>query len=272
MPKQAKVWLILDYQTGFSQRESTQLLEWVKSGGTLIWAATPRERSVMAGNFSALNNTGMTQLRRELKIKDNAENFAAMFQNNSSALPPLTPIKPGATSEVWTGVSKVQGSNGGVQINRAHLEIAGSPFDTQLAEIPLGKGRVFVVPDALLFTNYALSKPDNAVLVSNMVRLHATNGALVVFDEASSGENDEEQIKESWLYFLWRPPLRYALIQLVLAAVLAAILYGRRLGSPVPLPDAGPVTRASQWAGAMGALFQKVGQPRAAGEIIRRRF
>jgi hypothetical protein len=268
MPQQAKVWLILDYQTGFSARESTQLLKWVKNGGTLIWAATPRERSVMAGNFSALNNTGMAQLRRELKIKDNSENFAALFQKNSDALPALTPLNPGTVSEVWSGVSKAQGSGGGLQIHRAYNEIAGSPLDTQLAEVPLGKGRVFIASDALLFTNYALSKPDNAVLISNLVRLHAPNGALVVFDERHHGENEAEKIEESWLYYLWRPPLRYAVIQLFLAAILAAILYGRRLGAPVPLPDSGPVTRASQWAGAMGALFQKVGRPRAAGEII----
>jgi hypothetical protein len=267
MPREAKVWLLLDPQTGFSARESTQLLEWIKNGGTLIWAATPRERSAMTGNFNALSNTGMAQLRRELQIIEKAENTAAMFQNNSEPLPPLTPLKPGAASEIWSGVSKAQGSSGGLEIDRPHLELAGSPVDAQLAEIPYGKGRVFVAPDALLFTNYALSKPDNAVLVSNIIRLHAPEGALVVFDERQHGES-EEKIEESWLYYLWRPPLRYAVIQLFLAAILAAILYGRRLGSPVPLPDAGPVTRASQWAGAMGALFQKVGRPRAAGEII----
>ena len=268
MPAQAEVWLILDYQTGFSSRESQQLLQWIENGGTLIWAATPRERSVMSGNFSALSNTGMAHLRRELKISEENENIAAMFNQNSGPLPALSPLKPSAASDIWSGVKKAGSSDGGLQINRDYIELAGSPFDAQLAEIPVGKGRVFVLPDALLFTNYALSKPDNAVLVSNMIRLHAQSGALVVFDERHHGENEDEAIEESWLYYLWRPPLRYAVIQLLLAAVLAAVLYGRRLGLPVPLPDAGPVTRASQWAGAMGALFQKVKRPRAAGEII----
>jgi hypothetical protein len=267
MPQQAKVWLLLDPQTGFSTREGAQLLAWIKNGGTLIWAAPNYSAALMPNNLSSLSNGGLTQLRREFKIGDNKMIFPTALRSPTEALPPLAPLKPGAASEVWSGVSKAQGSEAGLQIKRAHIEIAGSPFDTQLAEIPYGKGRVFIAPDALLFTNYALSKPDNAVLVSNLIRLHAPSNALVIFDERQHGEN-EEKIEESWLYYLWRPPLRYAVIQLFLAAILAAILYGRRLGTPVPLPDAGPVTRASQWAGAMGALFQKVGRPRAAGEII----
>ena len=120
----------------------------------------------------------------------------------------------------------------------------------------------------MLFTNYALDNPDNAVLVSNLIRVHVPVGATVYFDERQHGESLEQKIDPNWVYYLWRPPLRYAVIQLLLAAILAAILYGRRLGAPVPLPDAGPVTRASQFALAMGALFQKVGRPKAAGIII----
>jgi hypothetical protein len=68
----------------------------------------------------------------------------------------------------WTGVKQAQGSKGVLEIGRGNLEIAGSPAGVELARIDVGKGRVFVAPDALLFTNHALSKPDNAVLVTNL--------------------------------------------------------------------------------------------------------
>ncbi|HVF10160.1 MAG TPA: DUF4350 domain-containing protein, partial [Abditibacteriaceae bacterium] len=41
MPKDARVWLLLDPQTQFSRAETEQLLRWVQDGGTLLWSATP---------------------------------------------------------------------------------------------------------------------------------------------------------------------------------------------------------------------------------------
>ena len=270
-PKDARVWILLDPQSGFSSREASQLLSWVGNGGTLIWAATPRQESGFEGD-DPWNNSGLATLRRELKIGGEITASPVAWMQTTEPLPSLLPMKQSAASEVWSGVKKAQGSGGGIEINGPHLELSASPVDVELAQIPLGKGRVYVAPDALMFTNYALSKSDNAVLVSNLVRLHASEKSLVVFDERNHGEDIEEAVKPNWLYYIWRPPLRYAVIQLFVAAILAAILYGRRLGAPVPLPDGGPVTRASQFAGAMGALFQKIGRTRAAGLIIGEHF
>lgn len=272
MPRDVRVWVLLDPHTGFSKREAADLLKWVQGGGTLIWAATPREVSMLTGDYAAWHSGGLGALRRELKISGD-NNFSPLtWMQTDEPLPPLSPLNQSIVSEVWSGVKKAQGSNGGVEINRPHLELAASPVDVQLAQVPYGKGRVIIAPDALMFTNYALANPDNAVLVSNLIRLYAPNGSLVIFDERQHGEETAETLKPNWLYYIWRPPLRYAVIQLLLAAVLAAILYGRRLGAPVPLPDGGPVTRASQYALAMGALFQKVGRPRASGIIIGEHF
>ena len=268
MPKEAKVWILLDPQTGFTSREAKELSQWIKDGGTLIWATHPSGVSSSGGNYATWNNNGLRVLEQILEIADDTNQSLASWTQTNEPLPPLSPLKQSAASEVWSGVKKAQGSGGGVFIYRPHLVLAGSPVDVELAQIPYGKGRVFVAPDALMFTNYALANPDNAVLVSNLVRLYAPEKSLVVFDERNHGEDTAVKIAPNWLYYIWRPPLRYAVIQLLLAAILAAILYGRRLGAPVPLPDGGPVTRASQFAGAMGALFQKVGRPRAAGLII----
>ena len=271
MPSDADVWILLDPKTGFSQREAKQLLQWVKDGNTLIWAASSAPAFAFATGAKSQMNIGLAHLQRELQTSAETSSNAP-FTVTDEPLPSLSPLKQGVISSIWNGVNKAQGSKDGLKINRAHLALADSPVGLQLGEIPYGKGRVFVAPDALLFTNYALSKPDNAVLVSNMVRAHAANNAMVVFDERQHGETEEEKFEPNWLYYIWRPPLRYAVIQLFLAAILAAILYGRRLGAPVPLPDGGPVTRASQFAAAMGALFQKVGRPRAAGVIIGEHF
>jgi hypothetical protein len=275
MPADARVWILLDPQTGFSTREADDLLKWINSGGTLVWAQSPLAAQIFNGGIPTLSqvagNSGIVRLRSTLGIAQDQSFSSSAFNRNDEPLPPLSALKQSAPSEYWNGVGKASGSDGRLHIKRAHLEIAGSPVDTQLAAIPYGKGHVFVAPDALLFTNYALSKPDNAVLVTNLIRAHVSSGT-VYFDERQYGEDLQPQVKPNLLYYLWRPPLRYALLQLLVAALLIWAFFGRRLGAPVPLPDGGPVTRASQFAAAMGALFRKTNRPRAAASIIGEQF
>lgn len=263
IPADARVWILVDPQAGFTRREADDLLKWVKSGGTLVWAVP-----LLTTNGSAFSssNSGQQKLLNALKTSQ-TPSTSFVPRPNDDPLPPLSPLQQSTVSEYWSGAKKVSGSNEGMQINRAHLEIAGSPVDTQLATNPYGKGRVFVAPDALLFTNYALSKPDNSVLVTNLIRVHVPSGTIY-FDERNHGEDLKVEITPNLLYYLWRPPLRYALLQLLVAGLLLWAYFGRRLGAPVPLPGGGPVTRASQFAAAMGALFQKANRPRAASVII----
>ncbi|HEX8235855.1 MAG TPA: DUF4350 domain-containing protein [Abditibacteriaceae bacterium] len=273
MPATARVWFLLDPQTEFSRREARLLLDWVRAGGTLIWATAPGWSGSNGDDESYASS--LQHLYDELKITNNGG--IGVFQSNYELLPPLSQLDPGAASVYWSGVSKAQGSKGVLDIGRAHLEIAGSPAGTELARIDVGKGRVFVAPDALLFTSHALSKPDNAVLVTNFVRAHVPSGA-VYFDERHHQADDPDDpeaaaaTSPTLLDYLWQPPLRYAMLQLLGAALLWWALSGRRLGAPVPLPERESVTRASLFALAMGALFRKADRPRAAASIIAEHF
>lgn len=259
IPDEAKIWVLLDPETSFSAREAEELLAWVENGGILIWAVSFKRQS--------RSSTGVEQLRKKLETME----IMPPFHSPNEPLPQLFPLEKSAVSEIWTDVSQAQASSGVISIQRPHLALSQLEVGLQLAQIPYGKGKVFAASDALMFTNYALSKPDNAVLASNLIRLHAQTGALIVFDERTHGES-QTSTEKNWVYYLWQPPLRYALFQLVAALLLAAFLYGRRFGTPVPLPDRGPITRASQFALAMGALFQKAGRPQAADKILREEF
>jgi hypothetical protein len=272
IPADARVWVLLDPQAGFSTREADELLQWVKTGGTLVWAQSPAGVQLWSGGFSqAAGKSGIERLRNSLDIAQDQNLSPSAFNRNDEPLPPLSALGQAGPSEYWLGVHRATGSDGALKIKRAFLEIAGTKSNAQLAMIPYGKGRVFIAPDALLFTNYALEKPDNAVLVTNLIRVHVSSGT-VYFDERSHGEDLKPPVKPSLLYYLWRPPLRYALLQLLASALLIWAFFGRRLGAAVPLPSRGPVTRASQFAAAMGALFRKVERPRAAVLIIGEQF
>ena len=263
MPKDARVWMLLGPKTEFSKREGEQLLAWVKAGNTLFFCV---DRSTNH-SFSFEPSPGIAVLTQALETSDVPMDFGLSF--GPGGLPELKPLAPAVPSNARAGVKGARAS--GLQINtaRAHLEIAGAPGGT-LTAIPYGKGRVWVAPDAWLFTNYGLSKPDNAVLLTNLVRLSAPTGT-VYFDQRANGENGGAPTSaraDSLIARLKKPPVSYALWQLLGAGLLFWAFAARRLGAPVPLPQSGPVTRASQFAQAMGGLFTKSGRPRAAAEII----
>jgi hypothetical protein len=264
IPGDARVWMILDPHTRFTRREADILIGWVQGGGTLIWAITDNTQPDLFGNEAQPTNAGRLRL---------TEAFGVHFQDGTAlgstsiGLPVLSSLGLDAVTVYRTGVKKAQASSNMLTIDKPYLEIAGGGGGAQIGRIDMGRGRVFLVPDALLFTNYALSKPDNAVLVTNLIRAHEKAGA-VYFDEREIDEVAADKFQASLAYYLWRPPLRYAWIQLAVAGLLLWILATRRLGAAVPLPEGGPVTRASQFAAAMGALFLKANRPKAAGQII----
>ena len=265
MPKNARVWVLLDSETRFSQRESDLLVDWVRKGGTLLWACAPGA-SGFSWNKNGGDGTGHALLCKQLNVQS-----SSYFTPDSAPLPVLTPLTASSAVEYWNGVAKATASADTFKINRSFLELAGTPAGCELARISIGSGQVFVASDALMFTNYALSKPDNAVLATNLIRLHAMSGS-VYFDERSySGAKNATATAQGdpdLGDYLWQPPVRWAILQLLGALLLWWALAGRRLGAPVPLPEQETVTRASQFAQAMGGLFRKANRPQAIARTI----
>ena len=269
MPPDARVWVLLDSETTFSRAELDMLLKWVKDGGILVWAAPPE-----VFNFSAALGGQKWHPGKEFMKKFNIENPP---NYNSAAttdsLPPLSPLAQGAPGVYWNDVKSASSAAGTLQVKGAHLEIAGDVRGVQIARLDYGKGHIFAASDALIFTNYAISKPDTAIFTTNLIRAHVPPAptAVVYFDERSHGDDTpvgEKDINKNLAYYIWRPPLRYAVLQLLFAGILLWGLFGRRLGAPVPLPDRENVTRASHFAGAMGTLLHKSNRPKAAALIL----
>jgi len=287
MPADARAWILLDPKTGFSRKESWLMLQWLKEGGTLVWALPPQ-----SAWGSKSENPGITELGGRLKV---AGEGGVHFSDTD--LPSSTPLTFGAASDLRSGVRKASGSGGVLKVDRPYLELAGNKVGVEIGVIPFGKGRIIVLPDALLCTNYGLSKVDNAVLVTNFIRVHAPTGGSpvggspaasspaassptgdmqsgVYFDERQHGDlgGAAEKQEPTLLYYITHGPAGLALLQLLVAGLLMWGYYGRRLGAPVPIPDQEPVTRAGQFALAMGLLFRKANRPRAAAEILGEEF
>ena len=273
MPADARAWLLLGPKVSFTKREARLLLNWVKAGGTLIYCAERGDKGFLSFASPDENKptvNGVETVWRELKIEQGPPDFAGITQRASSELPELPAIALDVPSNIRAGVKQAVGDKGNLGIGRAHAEIASAPGGT-LARIPYGKGQVWAAPNAWVFTNYALSKPDTAVLVTNLLRTDAAPAKgrnVVYFDERSHDENKRPPVPDTLINRLKKPPVSYAIWQLLFAGVLLWIFASRRLGEAVPLPTRGPVTRASQFAQAMGSLFAKTSRPTAAADII----
>jgi hypothetical protein len=270
MPRDAKIWLLLDPETRFSAREAEILIDWVEKGGVLLFCVRP-STSIFGisapGRDSGEQSEGIEKLRNALGI---ARSVSQRQPQAGEFLPDLTPLSLDTLSNYRAGVKSASGSARRMELSQPYLEIAGPPSGI-IARRDVKRGHVFAFPDALLFTNYALSKGDNANLVANFLRVHAASGA-VYFDERSGGKAAPNTAPPTLWTYLSRPPASYALWQLGIAGVLFWAFAGRRLGAPVALAPSEKVTRASQFAGAMGALFAKVERPQAAALIVGARF
>ena len=263
MPKDARVWLLFGPDVQFSGREGRQLLNWVKRGNVLIYCANRGGIFSFHGETKGAK-TGVEIVQQALQIGDAPPDFGVT--TGAGDLPELPVLPLDVPSNYRAGVKGAQASGANVTIKRPHLALSGAPGGT-LARVPYGKGAVWVTGDAWLFTNFGLSKPNNATLVANLIRLDAPKGT-VYFDERRHGNDERPPAPDTLMARLRKPPVSYAIAQLLGAALLFWAFAARRLGAAVPLPARGPVTRASQFAQAMGAVFSKTNRPSAAASII----
>ena len=263
MPKDARVWLLLGPKTQFSTREGEQLLAWVKRGNVLIFCADRGLVPYFHGGKKP-QKTGTETVADALNLGNAPPDFGALA--GADNLPELPALPLDVPSNYRAGVKGASASKADVPIHRPHLQVGGAPGGT-LARIRWGKGAVWVTNDTWLFTNYGLAKPNNATLVANLIRADVPKGA-VYFDERNHGNDRRPPTPDTLIARLKQPPVSYAILQLLGAGLLLWAFAGRRLGAAVALPSRGPVTRASQFAQAMGAVFSKTNRPSAAASII----
>lgn len=272
IPKDARVWLLLDPQAQLSKGDAKELLQWVDGGGVLIWANLETGSSEMNWWGVTQQENGQDYLRRKLHLS--STEVDPYFINSDQSLLPLLQLVQSPPGGYGGGVHNVSISPNTFLINAPHQALIGNKKRLRLALIKQGKGNIIISADALIFTNYALAQGDNAILVSNLIRLGTPRGAGIYFDERVEPEVTAapQELPHALLYYLWRRPLRWAWLQLLLAGLLLWAFYGKRLGRPVPIPLQQPVTRASQFAVAMAALYQKARRPKIPLEVLGKEF
>jgi hypothetical protein len=218
-------------QLGSTRR--AELVRFAEDGGTVIVAGAS---SQLHGLDVAQNGGLVDALGRTSREPDCAEldQVAEVFQDGWTGLevpPEATACFPDGDGGAW------------------------------LVSVPTGDGTIVALGSARPFTNQLLDEADNAVLAATLLG-PSPGERLVVVPRGEIGEGDTpllELVPAGFIRALW----------LLLAALLAGVLWrARRLGPPVEerLP---PVLPSAELARSVAGLLQRAGDRGAAAGRIR---
>jgi len=211
--------------------EPSDLLRWVKAGGTLVILGSDPD---LAAEFKLRHQSGS-----ELH----------------STLPPSAPTR------LLEGVDALSLSGdrwaGPLEPVVIHLHDQRGPA---LVSRPMGKGSVVALADSGALANAHLAEADNALLAANLAGL--VDGPIY-FDEFHHGYQERPTLAS----YVLRPPLLWATLQVLFALLLFFHAAGRRFGPPLPRLRAPKHRASAEHIGAMASLYQRAG---AGGAVLQR--
>jgi hypothetical protein len=140
------------------------------------------------------------------------------------------------------------------------LPVIGEPHSSLLTLAALGAGQIDLLADSSPLQNRLLDHADNAQLG---LSLAGAAGRAVAFEEASHGFGGHRGLGALPTRWKW------ALLGLVLAALLAVAARFRRLGPPTPPPTATPPPRRVH-VEALASALARTGHPGQSAEPVHR--
>jgi len=219
--------LVVWYPTGMTAGDWIHLDRWVRGGGTLVVATHLTIDRIVPGTTVGL--VPVTAAAKEVPI-------------DAVAVHPLT-----------QGVKQLKGVNGQEYLSlpqRSGITVyAARGTGPVLVGWPLGKGQVYAVADPGFLANGYIREADNLTMAVNL--LDPGRGKHLAFDEYHHGATTGED----WWQTL-RAPLRWAMLEAVLAALVLIIWAGARLGTPVALSE-GVSRSAVEFAGGLANLLRR---------------
>jgi len=207
-----------------SPGEVHALAEWVRGGGTLIYAARRRDPT-------------LDTLRLKLRTLARDTGYAELLDRGRAAS-----VAAGTLTE---GVGVVDGFRRGFEpasasLNRATV-LASAGSVPVVLDFRLGKGRVIAWSDAYPLVNHTLKNSRAAILFARTAA-DAAKGGTLWFDEYHHGFSEGGSTLGGAVRFLASRAAGHAALQVTAALLGLLLLFGRRFGAPLPPP---PVRRRS---------------------------
>jgi hypothetical protein len=209
---------------GISPAELHELAQWIRGGGTLLYAAGPWDSDVR-------DSLGL----RVLTLQGDS---LTRWNGRDSA------VSARALGHPWTaGLDRVDGFRRTLDPRSPALLRPGAVTVLAIgkrpaaAAFPLGRGRVVAWSDSRPLANDTLRASGAAPVFARMAAELSRGGRTVYFDEYHHGYRGGGSAVAGTLRFLRDRPWGHAAVQWLVVAAGLLLLAGRRFGAPVqPLP------------------------------------
>lgn len=257
-----------------SAGEVHALAQWVRGGGTLIYAARRRDPT-------------LDTLRLKLRTLARDTGYAELLDRGRAATVAAGPLTD--------GVGVVDGFRRGFEPASAalnHATVLASAGNTPVVlDFRLGKGRVIAWADAYPLVNHTLKQSRGAILFARTAA-DAAHGRTLWFDEYHHGFSSGGGTLAGISRFVARQAAGHAALQVAVALLGLLLLFGRRFGAPLqpaparrrsPLEHVEALAGAYRQAGAahtarrllMAGLARRLGrrvphETKAEGELLQR--
>ena len=232
-----------------SPAEVHELAEWVRGGGTLIYAARRSDPTV-------------DSLGLRLRTLASDSGFAELTTPGRTATVAATPLTE--------GVNVVDGFRRGfepasVVLNKATV-LASAGTVPVVVDYRLGKGRVIAWSDGFPLVNRSLKRSRAAILFARTAA-DAADGGAVWFDEYHHGFGGGEGTLTGLTRFLAKHAAGHAALQVAVALLGLLLLFGRRFGAPLPPP---PARRRSplEHVDALAGAYRQAGARQTARRLL----
>lgn len=206
--------------------ELRALAEWVREGGTLIYAARRSDPTLDTLGLSLVTFAGDTLPR-----------FARYGYEGQAATPGADPVA--APAGPVSGFRRAFAREGALAGGRGEVLMSsgGRPV---VVRFPVGRGRVVAFSDPWPLVNERLKTSRGAVLFARVAADAAAGaeGGKVWFDEYHHGYSGNGSLVRGVGRFLAGEGAGRAVLQAGAVALLLLLLLGRRFGAPIPPPPA----------------------------------
>jgi hypothetical protein len=235
---------------GFTPREVSRLLDWVRGGGTLCYALGSSSRLADSLGLPRIRSqAGRAGTRRE--GGDSASAGEAALVRDVGVLDTFRFVFAGSAKPIRA---------------RTAVVLAAAPRGPAVITFPLGAGRVTAFSDVAPLTNQSLRDGGAALLFARVVAAAGGDGGVIEFDEYHQGYRAGGGPRAALRSFLGTHA-GYGVLQLAAAGLLVLLLAARRFGEPYPLP---PPRRRSpiEHVEALATAYQRAGARRTARKLL----